>query len=170
MKLNDTNVIIALLVLVLMSLTCQINKLMNWVTAEKFNQLNTSELYSRGSCDNCFKLNEHSQEYRRKEMEKVQELCSDSQPDPCPHALNNHPKVPEDVRKTCCSKDLLKYPGVYQSVKDKCQKHGLLPKNDDIVSEEGAVLFSEEDNTDYQELLRLYKNGSADLFPTGCSA
>ena len=76
----------------------------------------------------------------------------DSQPDPCPHALNDHPKVPEDEKKKCCSPKLLKFKGISDSVKDKCVAQKLLK------GEKRAETEGEEQEEDYDELLREYKN------------
>ena len=75
-KLTSTNVLIALIILGSMSLVCHINSLIHYILNKK-----NGKVVIKG--------------------EKFSDKCDKELVDPCPDVLENHPKIPDDVKVSC---------------------------------------------------------------------
>jgi hypothetical protein len=107
-KITSANVIISLLILASMSLLCHLNSLAAYLkqrqNPEKFGDQNNdpNKIYTRGDCDSCLKDDKtFSRLYQQAQDSAVAVPCPDSYEDPCPDALQSHPKIPEDVKSKC---------------------------------------------------------------------
>ena len=153
MKLNSNNVFIACLVLIIMLLTCQADKIFsqkndifqntnnsnstnsNYCLSEKdISNPDTNQIYKINRNSPCNRNNSSDYKYKYQFKKNEEENQYDTCKDPCPYLVHPHAEIPQSAKNDC---------GLNNAEINLDQTNGML--RDDLTIE------------DYRELLKKYE-------------
>ena len=153
MKLNSNNVFIACLVLIIMLLSCQADKVLskkndifqntnstnstnsNYCLSEKdISNPDTNQIYKINRNSPCNRNNSSDYKYKYQFKKNEEENQYNTCKDPCPYLVHPHAEIPQSAKSDC---------GLENAARDLDQTNGMLRDNLTI--------------EDYRELLKKYK-------------
>ena len=153
MKLNSNNVFIACLVLIIMLLTCQADKIFsqkndifqntnstnstnsNYCLSEKdISNPDTNQIYKINRNSPCNRNNSSDYKYKYQFKKNKEENQYDTCKDPCPYLVHPHAEIPQSAKNDC---------GLNNTERNLDQTNGM--QRDDLTIE------------DYRELLKKYE-------------
>jgi hypothetical protein len=155
MKLNSNNVFIACLVLIIMMLSCQADKLFyknknsnnnssnntknNFsgsycLSDQDINNPDASQIYKINRNSPCYRNNSSDYKYKYQFKKNEKENQYDTCKDPCPYLVNPHAEIPQSAKHDC---------GLDNATRNLDQTNGM--QRDNLTIE------------DYKELLKKYE-------------